>query len=138
MNKDVLDFINHILRTDIQQLKVKNTEESIEFTRFNKGNESVLSERPEILNESIEDNISESETDLVVTAPMVGLIHINNGLKVGDSVKRGDALGQIESMKVFSDVISPYEGTLKEVKVAEGDAVEFEQMLFLLKSDGEN
>ena len=44
--------------------------------------------------------------------------------KVGDAVKKGDAVVIIEAMKMESPVVAPEDGTVASVDVAVGDAVE--------------
>ncbi len=44
--------------------------------------------------------------------------------KVGDAVKRGDAVVIIEAMKMEIPVVAPQDGTVASVDVAVGDAVE--------------
>ena len=44
--------------------------------------------------------------------------------KVGDAVKRGDAVVIIEAMKMEIPVVAPQDGTVASIDVAVGDAVE--------------
>ena len=44
--------------------------------------------------------------------------------KVGDAVKKGDAVVIIEAMKMEIPVVAPEDGTVASVDVAVGDAVE--------------
>ena len=44
--------------------------------------------------------------------------------KVGDAVKKGDAVVIIEAMKMEIPVVAPQDGTVASVDVAVGDAVE--------------
>jgi acetyl-CoA carboxylase biotin carboxyl carrier protein len=43
--------------------------------------------------------------------------------KVGDSLEEEDTIIVLESMKMEIPVVAPSDGTLKEILVAEGDAV---------------
>jgi biotin carboxyl carrier protein len=52
-----------------------------------------------------------------VKAPLPGLI-IDVKVKVGDRVKVCDVILVIETMKMENNVVSPREGTIKEVKVS--------------------
>lgn len=53
--------------------------------------------------------------------------------KVGDAVKRGDAVVIIEAMKMEIPVVAPQDGTVASVDVAVGDAVEAGAVLATLK-----
>jgi acetyl-CoA carboxylase biotin carboxyl carrier protein len=55
-------------------------------------------------------------------------------VKVGDTVSVGKAVCIIEAMKLFNEIVSEVSGTVEKVCVAPGDAVEFGQTLFLLRS----
>ncbi|MCI8527906.1 MAG: biotin/lipoyl-binding protein [Lachnospiraceae bacterium] len=53
--------------------------------------------------------------------------------KVGDAVKKGDAVVIIEAMKMEIPVVAPQDGTVASVDVAVGDAVEAGAVLATLK-----
>ena len=44
--------------------------------------------------------------------------------KVGDAVKRGDAVVIVEAMKMEIPVVAPQDGTVASIDAAVGDAVE--------------
>lgn len=53
--------------------------------------------------------------------------------KVGDKVEEEDPIMILESMKMEIPVLAPEAGTIKEIKVAEGDAVEEGQVVAILE-----
>lgn len=55
----------------------------------------------------------------------------------GDKVKAGDQIGLIEIMKLFNEVTVNQTGTIEEILVKNGEAVEFEQVLMLLRVEEE-
>ena len=57
-----------------------------------------------------------------ITAPMSGTI-FKSLVKVGDTVKNGQAVIVLEAMKMENEIFAPCDGTVKEVKFAEGAAV---------------
>ncbi|MGB2798967.1 MAG: acetyl-CoA carboxylase biotin carboxyl carrier protein subunit [Dehalococcoidia bacterium] len=59
---------------------------------------------------------------MVVRAPMPGTI-ISVNFKVGDSVKAGDVLFILESMKIKNEIKAPQDGKIKEILVTEGQYV---------------
>ncbi len=67
-----------------------------------------------------------------ITAPMGGKI-IDIKVKVGDSVNEGDEIVILEAMKMELPVVSDDAGTVKEIKCANGDAVEAETVLVILE-----
>ena len=71
-----------------------------------------------------------------VKAPLVGTFYSASApdvapfVKVGDTVKKGQVLGIIEAMKLMNEIESEYDGTITEVLVENGEAVEYGQPLF--------
>lgn len=68
-----------------------------------------------------------------VKAPIVGTFYAASSpdqppfVKVGDKIKKGDVLFIIESMKLMNEVQSEIEGTVAEILVGNGEAVEYDQ-----------
>ena len=54
-------------------------------------------------------------------------------LTVGKRVKKGDVLMIIESMKLMNEVLCEQEGTVAEILVQNGDAVEFDQPILRIE-----
>ena len=63
-----------------------------------------------------------------ITAPMVGKI-LKVEKSVGDRVEEDDVVIVMEARKMEIPVVPPASGTLKELKVAPGQAVEADQIL---------
>lgn len=74
-----------------------------------------------------------------VKAPIVGTFYAAPSpdskpyVGVGDRVKKGDIIFIIESMKVMSEVLSEFDGVVKEICVNNGEAVEFGQTIMVLE-----
>lgn len=49
---------------------------------------------------------------------------------VGDQVKKGQVVAIVEAMKLMNDIESDFEGTVAEILVENGEAVEYGQPLF--------
>ena len=56
-------------------------------------------------------------------------------VKVGDRVKKGDVVCILEAMKLFNEIESEVNGVIEKVCVNTGDAIEFGQVLFLVKPE---
>ena len=54
-------------------------------------------------------------------------------VKVGDTVKAGQVLCIIESMKIMNEIESEYNGIIKEIIVNNSDPVEFNQPIFIIE-----
>jgi biotin carboxyl carrier protein len=55
-------------------------------------------------------------------------------VEVGSLVKRGDPLCLIEVMKLFTTISADTDGQIAQILPANGDLVEFDQILFLIES----
>ena len=66
-----------------------------------------------------------------VEAPMVGKI-LKIEKQVGDRVEEDDVVMVMEAMKMEIPIVAPVGGTLKEIKVSPGQAVEAEQALAVI------
>lgn len=66
-----------------------------------------------------------------VTSPMPGNI-LDIKVKVGDTVKKGDVLIILEAMKMENEIPANCEGTVKEILVSKGNAVETGSVLCVI------
>ena len=73
-----------------------------------------------------------------VTAPMVGSFYSSATpgtapfVQVGDQVNEGDTLCIIEAMKMMNQIEAEVSGTIKSIRVQNGDPVEYGQLLFVI------
>ena len=73
-----------------------------------------------------------------IKAPLVGTFYAAPSpdqppfVQVGDTVKKGDVVLIIESMKLMNEVTSDVDGVVQEILVKNGDAVEYDQPLIIL------
>jgi len=79
------------------------------------------------------------ESGLTVKSPTLGTYYSAASpddepfVKVGSKVQRDTVVCLVEAMKVYNQVTADVEGTVTEVCVANGDAVEFGQVLFRVR-----
>ncbi len=75
----------------------------------------------------------------VVKSPIVGTFYQAPSpdkppfVKVGDKVKKGDVIMIIESMKLMNEVQSEFDGTVEKILVSDGQPVEFDQPIMIIK-----
>ncbi|MSP88123.1 MAG: acetyl-CoA carboxylase biotin carboxyl carrier protein [Alphaproteobacteria bacterium] len=74
-----------------------------------------------------------------VTSPVVGTAYIGPEpnappfVRVGDKVKQGQTLVIVEAMKVMNPIPAPRAGTIGQVMVANGQPVEFGEVLMVIE-----
>lgn len=75
----------------------------------------------------------------VVKSPIVGTFYDKPSpdkpafVKVGDTVKKGDVIMIIESMKLMNEVQSDFDGIVDKILVSDGQAVEYDQPIMIIK-----
>ena len=75
----------------------------------------------------------------VVKSPIVGTFYeapspdSDAFVKVGDKVSTGDTLCIIEAMKIMNEIDAEFSGTVEKIIVDDGQPVEFDQPLFIIK-----
>ena len=72
-------------------------------------------------------------------SPMVGTVYLApepgaaNVVKAGDKVREGQTVMIIEAMKVMNPIPAPRSGTVAEIAVANGEPVEYGQLLAVVE-----
>ncbi len=67
----------------------------------------------------------------VIHPPMSGRV-VSIKVKEGDSVKIGSPLMVLEAMKMQNEIVSNTDGVVREIRVSEGDLVEFRDVLVVI------
>ena len=86
---------------------------------------------------SLQSNDEDTKKEEVLS-PMPGTFYAaptpedDNYVKVGDNVKKGQTLCIIEAMKIMNEIESDFDGVLTEIKVDNGNPVEYNQVLFII------
>jgi acetyl-CoA carboxylase biotin carboxyl carrier protein len=76
----------------------------------------------------------------VVRAPVVGTFYAAPSpgaapyVTLGQWVNKGDVLMIIESMKLMNEIQSEFDGTVTEILVKDGESVEFDQPIMVIKN----
>ena len=78
------------------------------------------------------------EEGYAVKAPMVGTFYSSPSpgspmfVQIGDRVNEGDTLCIVEAMKMMNQIEADVSGTIKSIRVQNGDPVEYGQILFVI------
>ena len=81
----------------------------------------------------------EKKDDLLIKSPTVGTFYLSSSpesepfIQVGDVIEKGQVIGIVEAMKVMNEIESPYTAVVKEIRVEDGELVEFGQVLVILE-----
>ena len=150
--RKVKKLIELLEASDIDEIEIKEGEEAVRISRGKKDGTHAVSpvyHAPAMTSAMVapannEETrpISEPATEprnsdnYVVKSPMVGTFYRSPAPKsqafveVGDSIKAGDVLCIVEAMKMMNQIETEKAGTIAEIFVENGEAVEFDQPLF--------
>ncbi len=84
-------------------------------------------------------NTNQCEEGEIIASPMVGTFYQAPSpdsppyVKIGDKVKKGQTLCIIEAMKIMNELEAEFECEILEVLVEDGEPVEFDTPLFMVK-----
>tara|TARA_X000001036_G_scaffold294093_1_gene273304 strand:- start:299 stop:742 length:444 start_codon:yes stop_codon:yes gene_type:complete len=141
--RKVKKLIELLEASDIDEIEIKEGEEAVRISRGKKDSTQAVSPvyHAPANNEETRP-ISEPATEprnsdnYVVKSPMVGTFYRSPAptsqafVEVGDSIKAGDVLCIVEAMKMMNQIETEKAGTIAEIFVENGEAVEFDQPLF--------
>lgn len=150
--RKVRKLIELIEETGVAEIEIHEGEESVRISRFSQQiptqtvpvSAAPAPVAPAATPASAPAASEPSESGLgghIVRSPMVGTMYIAHApeaeafVKVGDHVKEGDTICMIEAMKMFNQIEADATGTIKARLVQNGQAVEYDQPLFLIEED---
>ncbi len=100
------------------------------------GMQAVPAAAPELPEASPEDQVPEGE---LVRSPMVGTFYNSPSpeaeafVSLGQQIKEGDTMCIIEAMKMFNQIEAEVSGTVVAILVENGQPVEFDEPLFVIR-----
>ena len=93
----------------------------------------------EVAKQTTSEPAKESVSGYALKSPMVGVAYWSPEpgakpfVKVGDTVHAGDTVALVEAMKTFNPIKAVSDGVVKEILVADAQAVEFDQPLIVIE-----
>lgn len=96
----------------------------------------VVSIKQESLESAAASNESEEK---IITSPLVGIFYSAPAedaapyVQIGETVKKGQTIAIVEAMKLMNEIESEFNGSIKEIFVKNGQAVEYGQPLFSIE-----
>ena len=134
----------------MSEIEIKEGEESVKISRY--GNSPAPAQHPiqsfvqqqapvssAPTSQTASPNDQPQETGQSVTSPMVGTFYSAPSptakpfVSIGQKINQGDTVGIIEAMKIMNQIESDQSGTVVEILVKDGEAVEFGQSLIVVE-----
>ena len=145
--RKVKKLIELLEASDIAEIEIKEGDDSVRISRNmpmdmlprqSMAPPAAVLSSPAMTGEERAVETPEIIQGTVINSPMVGTFYSAPApeepafVKVGDSINVGDTLCIIEAMKIMNKIESEVSGTLKSINAKDGDAVEFDQILFVI------
>jgi acetyl-CoA carboxylase biotin carboxyl carrier protein len=149
--RKVKKLIELLETSDIAELEITEGEESVRISRLPTGAQAVYAQAvaappppaataPAVAAAAAANvpAVSDIPDGNKALSPMVGTFYSSSSpdaepfVKVGDEVKVGDTLCIIEAMKMMNQIEAEVAGRITAIQVTNGEAVEFDQVLFVI------
>jgi len=144
--RKVKKLIELLDESGIAEIEISEGEDSVRISRYSQGAPAVvaapapvavaaLAAAPAAAAASAPAPAEAEEDGFLVAAPMVGTFYASSSpgaapyVQVGDRVNEGDTLCIIEAMKMMNQIESDVAGTIKSIRVQNGEPVEYGQTL---------
>lgn len=150
--KKLLDMISE---TELNEVSIEEGDFKLKVKKFSEGPATPMhfqmpaqqpqaqpaaSAQPAPAAEEAKLDADQSQPDVeVVKSPIVGTFYeapspdSDAFVKVGDKVEKGETLCIVEAMKIMNEIEAEFTGTVQKILVADGQPVEFDQPLFIIK-----
>ena len=130
--KELTEYLNEFNLTELEysdkDYKIKVSKNSLP------SNYSVEKETAQ--HAKVENKISSQGKE--VTSPIIGTAYLapepggKKFVDLGKKIKKGDTIIIVEAMKTMNHIPSPFDGTIKEICVEDGQPVEFGQKIAII------
>lgn len=149
--RKIKKLIDLIEASGIAEIEIKEGEESVRLSRVSGVSQPVTqvsyaqapSTHEPISTESDvstpKEAVTPAPTGHMVKSPMVGTYYSASSpdaepfVKVGQKVNVGETLCLVEAMKMFNEIEADKAGIIKQILVEDGQAVEYDQPLFVIE-----
>ena len=130
--KELTEYLNEFNLTELEysdkDYKIKVSKNSLP-NNYSVENETVQHTK-------VENKIS--STGKEITSPIIGTAYLapepggKKFVDLGKKIKKGDTIIIVEAMKTMNHIPSPFDGTIKEICVEDGQPVEFGQKIAIV------
>lgn len=135
-------------QSGMAEIEIKEGEESVKISRY--GNAPLMTptipQQPaamvtpsQVESTTTAANKGAEASGNLISSPMVGTYYSAPSpsakpfVTVGQHVNKGDTIGIIEAMKIMNQIEADHSGTVVEILVKDGEAVEFGQALIVIQ-----
>ena len=143
--RKVKKLIELLDESGIAEIEITEGEESVRISRYSQHPPAVIQAAPApaplaapLAATAAPVAAEPEEEGYAVTAPMVRTFYTSPSpdsasfIQVGDRISKGDTLCIIEAMKMMNQIEADVSGTIKSIRVQNGEPVEYGQILIVI------
>lgn len=137
--KELLEMVDalaqQVNKADLNEIEVETDDFRIKL--FKQWTPPIMSEAHTVMTHPIEvkEASASAANGTFIKSPIIGTFYAASApgkppfVSVGDKITKGSVVCIVESMKLMNEITSDVEGTVAEILVSDGEAVEFDQPL---------
>ena len=142
--RKIKKLIELITESDVEEIEIKDGEESIRISRRSHSTAPQVFQEPVIQTKAL-NPVTTATTEPTpaldkqsINSPMVGTFYRAASpesapfIEAGQKVKEGDVVCIIEAMKMMNQIEADKSGVIESINIADGEPVEFDQPLFTI------
>ncbi len=135
--KELSDYLDEFNLSEIEYTE-KDTKIKVSKNNISVSNNSLPIDNQKTLSENSNKSIKKL-SGIEITSPIIGTAYhapepgAKKFIEIGKKIKKGDTIMIVEAMKTMNHVPSTSDGVVKEICVADGQPVEFGQILVVLE-----
>ena len=128
--KELKDYLEEF---DLSEIEYQDGNKKIKVAKNITSNNNVSAHKPGLT------KTKEENSGIKVVSPIIGTAYLASEpggkkfIEIGQKIKKGQTVMIVEAMKTMNHVPSTSDGEVKKILVQDGQAVEFGQVLVLLK-----
>ena len=143
--KELLEMVDalaqQVNKSDLHEIEVQTDDFRIRLSKPWEHYGPIVSEAHTVMTHPIEveEPAASSANGKFIKSPIIGTFYAAAApgkppfVSVGDEVSKGEVVCIVESMKLMNEITSEFDGTVAEILVNDGEAVEFDQPLIRVK-----
>ena len=136
--KELTDYLKEFNLTEIEYTE-KDTKIKVSKSNIPSSNQNLSISKSTSPQKIADKEMMEIFSGTKITSPIIGTAYhapepgAKKFVEVGKKIKKGDTVMIVEAMKTMNHVPSTADGVVKEICVADGQAVEFGQTIIILE-----
>ena len=146
--KEIQEIIKDFESSELTELELEYEDVKLRLSKNKPNNQENLNN----VNNNVEP--TNSNNDVIepiinlpvneIKSPLVGTFYAASSpeaapyVKVGQRVKKGDVVCIIEAMKIMNEITATTDGIIENINFENGEAVGYNDVIFTVKTDGNN